>query len=74
MGQADMWRGYEPRHGGALLGTSAHRRQRAVRRRWLALSVILGVALAGAVLGEMSAARGDANRPTPPGPLSYLAQ
>lgn len=44
-------------------------RDRSIRRRWLALAVILGVALAGAVLGQMSVVRDDATRPVPPGPL-----
>lgn len=44
-------------------------RGRSVRRRWVALAVILGVALAGAVLGQMSVVRNDAARPVPPGPL-----
>ena len=43
-----------------------------LRRRWGALAVILSVALAGALLGQMSVVRGDAARPTPPGPLDRL--
>jgi hypothetical protein len=74
MGQADMIRGYEAPHGGLVLFATSSRRQRALRRRWLALSVILGVALAGGVIGQMSASRDDASRPVPPGPLSYLPQ
>jgi hypothetical protein len=69
-----MMRGFEAPHGGLVLFTTPSRRQRSVRRRWLALSVILGVALAGGVIGQMSANRGDASRPVPPGPLSYLPQ
>ncbi|MDP1601309.1 hypothetical protein [Phenylobacterium sp.] len=45
---------------------------RPVRRRWIALAVILSVALAGALLGQMSVVRNDASRPTPPGPFSQL--
>ncbi|KRB52325.1 MAG: hypothetical protein V4514_11910 [Pseudomonadota bacterium] len=41
--------------------------------RWAALAVILSVALAGAVLGQMSVVRDDAARPVPPGPFSLLA-
>lgn len=43
-----------------------------IRRRWLAVAVILAVALAGALLGQMSTSRGDAMRPTPPGPFDPL--
>lgn len=43
-----------------------------VRRRWLAVAVILAVAFAGALLGQMSTVRHDAARPTPPGPLDAL--
>ena len=45
---------------------------RPIRRRWVALVVILSVALAGALLGQMSVDRNDAARPTPPGPFSLL--
>lgn len=45
---------------------------RPVRRRWTALTVILSVALAGALLGQMSVVRNDTSRPTPPGPFSQL--
>lgn len=69
-----MMRGYEAPNGGLVLFTTPSRRQRMVRRRWLALSVILGVALAGGIIGQMSASRGDAAHPIPPGPLSYLPQ
>ena len=41
-------------------------------RRWLAIVVIAAVALAGALLGQMSVVRDDAARPTPPGPLDAL--
>jgi hypothetical protein len=43
-----------------------------MRRRWLAVAVILTVALAGALLNQMSVVRHDALRPTPPGPLDAL--
>ncbi|WP_309642822.1 hypothetical protein [Phenylobacterium sp.] len=42
------------------------------RRRWTALAVVLSVALAGGVIGQMSAASDDDARPVPPGPISYL--
>jgi len=45
---------------------------RSTRRRWAALAVILAVALAGALLGQMSVVRNDAERPVPPGPISLL--
>lgn len=69
-----MMRGYEAPNGGLVLFTTPSRHQRLVRRRWLALGVILSVALAGGVIGQMSADRDNAARPVPPGPLSYLAQ
>jgi hypothetical protein len=37
-----------------------------------ALAVILSVALAGALLGQMSVDRGNSARPAPPGPLDLL--
>ncbi|KQW73496.1 hypothetical protein ASE17_11330 [Phenylobacterium sp. Root77] len=43
-----------------------------LRRRWLAVAVIAAVALAGAVLSEMSVARHDADRPAPPGPFGQM--
>lgn len=43
---------------------------RSARRRWTALAVILAMALAAALLGQMSVVRDDAARPVPPGPLS----
>lgn len=69
-----MMRGYQAPHGGLVLFTAPSRHQRMVRRRWLALAVILAVALAGGVIGQMSATHHDAAHPVPPGPLSYLAQ
>lgn len=42
------------------------------RGPWAALAVILSIALAGAVLGQMSVVRDDAARPVPPGPFSPL--
>lgn len=42
------------------------------RRRWAALGVILAVAVAGALLGQMSTDRGDSTRPAPPGPFDTL--
>ena len=66
-----MMRGYEAPHGGLVLFSTPSRRQRIRRRRWTAIAVVLSVALAGAVLGQMSSVRDDA-RPTPPSPFSYL--
>ncbi len=45
---------------------------RSAARRWTALAVIFAVALAGALLGQMSVVRNDAARPAPPGPFSLL--
>jgi hypothetical protein len=42
---------------------------RSVSRRWTALAVIVAIALAGAILGQMSVVRDDIARPVPPGPL-----
>lgn len=73
LGSKDMIRGYEAPHGGLVLLSTPTRRQRTMRRRWKALSVILGVALAGGVIGHMSASN-HAPGPTLAGPWSYLAQ
>jgi hypothetical protein len=69
-----MIRGYDEPHGGLVLMSHLSRRQRSMRRRWMAAGVILSVALAGGILGQMSAGRGGAAHPLPPGPLSYLPQ
>ncbi len=45
---------------------------RMLRRRWWAVAVILAMAMAGALLGQMSVVRNDAGRPVPPGPLGHL--
>lgn len=45
---------------------------RVLRRRWWAIAVIAAVAMAGALLGQMSVVRNDAGRPVPPGPLDQL--
>lgn len=65
-----MIRGHQAQSGGLIFTNTPSRRQLTVRRRWQAVGVIAAVALAGAVLGHMSAARDD--RPVPPGPLTYL--
>lgn len=52
--------------------SGTHDHGHALRRRWWALAVILSVALAGALLGQMSAVHGDAGRPIPPGPFDRL--
>lgn len=67
-------RGFQAPNGGLVLVSTPSRRQRVLRRRWLALSVILGVAFAGGIIGQMSASRGDPAQPTPPGPWSYMPQ
>lgn len=56
-GQEDGWVAPQLEHG------------RSVRRRWTAIVVIAAVALAGAILGQMSVVRNDAARPVPPGPF-----
>lgn len=66
-----MIRGYEAPHGGVVLFTAPSQRQRKVRRRSAAIAVILGVAFAGALIGQLSTGQ-DANRPVPPGPFSYF--
>lgn len=50
----------------------AHGPGHRLRRRWLALAVIIATALAGALLGQMSVVRNDPGRPVPPGPLGTL--
>ncbi len=71
-GAKDMMRGFEAPHGGLVLFSTPNRRQRLARRRWMALGVVLSIAVAGGVLGEMSTVRDDATRPVPPGPFSQL--
>lgn len=66
-----MIRGYQAPNGGLVLFTAPTERQRQSRRRAAALAVILGVAFAGGLIGQLSAAH-DASRPTPPGPFSYF--
>lgn len=66
-----MIRGYQASNGGLVLFTAPTERQRQSRRRGAALAVILGVALAGGLIGQLSSAH-DAGRPTPPGPFSYF--
>jgi hypothetical protein len=69
-----MTHNFDAPHGGLVLMAHTSRRQRSVRRRWMAAGVILSVALAGGILGQMSGGRGDASHPLPSGPLSYLPQ
>ena len=58
------------RHYGLLDGRAGPAQSR--RRRWAAVAVILAVACAGALLGQMSTDHGDAARPVPPGPFETL--
>lgn len=64
-----MFAGHDRHYG--LLDERADPRQ-SKRRRWAAIGVIFAVALAGALLGQMSTVRGDEARPAPPGPLDSL--
>jgi hypothetical protein len=41
------------------------------RRRLVALGMVLGIALAGGLIGQLAAQR-DAAHPIPPGPFSYF--
>ncbi|MDO8381142.1 hypothetical protein [Phenylobacterium sp.] len=66
-----MNRGIEAPSGGLVLFTAPTERQRQTRRRSAALAVILGVAFAGGLIGQLSSVH-DAARPTPPGPFSYF--
>lgn len=65
-------RGYEAPHGGLVLFSTPSRRQRIARRRWMAIGAVLSIAVAGGVLGQMSAVHDDTDHPVPPGPFSYL--
>ncbi len=67
-----MTGGYETQHTGWAMDSTPPGRRASSRRRWLALAVVLSVALAGAVLGQMSTIHDDASRPVPPGPFSPL--
>ena len=66
-----MIRGYDAQDGGVVFFTAPSPRQRHARRRSTAVAVILGVAFAGGLIGQLSSAS-DPNRPTPPGPFSYF--
>ncbi|CAN5704414.1 hypothetical protein BH11PSE1_BH11PSE1_33290 [soil metagenome] len=66
-----MIRGYEAPHGEVVLFTAPSQRQRQARRRSAAVAVILGIAFAGALIGQLSTAH-DVSRPVPPGPFSYF--
>lgn len=66
-----MIRGNEAPHGGVVLFTAPSQRQRQARRRSTAVAVILGIAFAGGLIGQLSTAH-DASRPVPPGPFSYF--
>lgn len=46
-------------------------RHRPIRRRLIALGMVLAVALAGGLIGGLSHAR-DAAHPIPPGPFGYF--
>jgi hypothetical protein len=65
-----MIRGYEAPHGGVVLYTAPTPRQRQARRRSAAIAVVLGVAFAGVLIGQLSTH--DSARPVPPGPFSYF--
>ncbi|WP_340645030.1 hypothetical protein [Phenylobacterium sp.] len=66
-----MIRGYEAPHSGPVLFTAPTTRQRQARRRSTAVAVILGVAFAGGLIGQLSSVH-EAGRPVPPGPFSYF--
>lgn len=66
-----MIRGYEAPSGGVVLFTAPSPRQRQARRRAAAVAVILGIAFAGGLIGQLGAAH-DSARPVPPGPFSYF--
>ena len=66
-----MIRGYETPNGGVVLFTAPTQRQRQARRRATAVAVILGVAFAGGLIGQLSTGH-DASHPVPPGPFSYF--
>jgi hypothetical protein len=57
--------------GGIVLFTASSPRQRQVRRRSAAIAVIVAIAFAGGLIGQLSAAR-DGVGPVPPGPFSYF--
>ena len=66
-----MIRGYEAPNGGVVLYSAPTQRQHQARRRAAAVAVILGVAFAGGLIGQLSTAH-DSARPVPPGPFSYF--
>lgn len=63
-----MIRGVESPYASVVHLTPRHRPG---RRRLAALAVIISVALAGGLIGQLSAQR-DAAHPIPPGPFGYF--
>ena len=54
-----------------VLFTTPSPHQRQARRRSAAIAVIVAIAFAGGLIGQLSTAR-DAAGPVPPGPFSYF--
>ncbi len=65
-----MIRGFEDQSSGVVQLLSSPRRGPG-RRRAAAIGVVLAVALAGGLIGQLAAQR-DAAHPIPPGPLGYF--
>lgn len=65
-----MIRGFEPSNPG-VVQLLASPRHGPGRRRATALGVVLAIALAGGLIGQLAAQR-DAAHPIPPGPFSYF--
>lgn len=67
-----MIRGYSAHEGGAMLIKTPTRREVTARRRTWAVVVISALALAGGLIGELSAPKAKAGPPVPQSPFSYF--
>ena len=65
-----MIRAFDALTSGVVNYTAPSPRRRQTRRRTAAIAVVLGVAFAGGLIGQLSAR--DAAGPVPPGPFSYF--
>ncbi len=63
-----MLQGYGTPHSGLTIFDTP---RRPLRRRLLAIGMVLAIALAGGLIGGLSHAR-DAAHPIPPGPFGYF--
>lgn len=67
-----MIRGHPAQNGGAMLIKTPTRREVTARRRTLAVVIISALALAGGLIGQLSAPEAKAGPPLPQSPFSYF--